>query len=110
MTRGGCPRHFWDVWQTKDFKPCVFGCVAMKGLRERFFGTVASKGVSEISLIFTTNDIIRDNICQSLSEYWNEKVGFSAAGPACGKQAGRSGAAPLQGKRDVVWQNILVGV
>jgi hypothetical protein len=34
------------VWQTKDFNSNDFGCVAMKGLRERFFGCVANTGVN----------------------------------------------------------------
>jgi hypothetical protein len=33
------------VWQTKDFKSCIFGCVAKRELTERFFGCVVSKGV-----------------------------------------------------------------
>jgi hypothetical protein len=33
------------VWQTTDFKSNDFGCVAKKGLRERFFGCVARIGV-----------------------------------------------------------------
>jgi hypothetical protein len=33
------------VWQTKDFKSCIFGSVARKGVRGEFFGCVANKEV-----------------------------------------------------------------
>jgi hypothetical protein len=41
------PPIFTDVWQTKDFKSCVFGCVAKRGVTGGFFGSVANTGVSE---------------------------------------------------------------
>ena len=57
--------------------------------------------------IFITNDIIRDNISQSISEYWNEKVGIGVPQSLlAGSGPGHTGAAPLHGKKDVVWQNI----
>jgi hypothetical protein len=39
------PPLFSDVWQTKDFKPCVFGCVANKGVMGVFYGCVANAEV-----------------------------------------------------------------
>jgi hypothetical protein len=41
----GTPPCFADVWQAQDFKSNDFGSVAMKGVMEDFFGSVAGKEV-----------------------------------------------------------------
>jgi hypothetical protein len=40
------PRGVSDVWQTKNLKSCVFGCVADKGVTGAFYGCVANKEVT----------------------------------------------------------------
>jgi hypothetical protein len=43
------------VWQIKDFKPCVFGSVANKGVMGTFHGCMAKKGLTGFWLQFGAN-------------------------------------------------------
>jgi hypothetical protein len=44
----GAPPCFSDVWQTKNFKSRVFGCVANTGVMGAFSGCVAKKGLTVV--------------------------------------------------------------
>jgi len=89
---GGAPAIFRMCGKHRTLSTCVFGCVAKKRLKERFFGSVARKGVSEISLIFTYDDTTRDTVSQSISEYWNWKERCGRGGLKKEPQKDSSGA------------------
>jgi hypothetical protein len=81
------PRHFLDVWQTKGFKPCVFGSVARKGVTGAFFGCVANTEVSKKGLSIAAKE-------RNGMERWvyaltgNNKAGGAIAG-AIAQSGGR---------------------
>jgi hypothetical protein len=80
------------VWQTKDFKLRVFGCVANKGVMGAFFASVANSGLTEFFAAFWCNgtklEMTREKRkTQARNESASENSGFQRKTGAYGESA-----------------------